>query len=68
MKSNLKARLRKIEASLPERGAVYRFARTAAEAERISAEFAGRNERVVIIRWQEPDETGRDTRFERCPP
>ena len=47
---------------------MYRFARTAAEAERISAEFAGRNERVVIIRWQEPDETGRDTRFERCPP
>jgi hypothetical protein len=58
MKANFEARLRKIEDSLPEAQTVYRFAASAADAERIKAECDARGERVVIIRWQEPGEQG----------
>jgi hypothetical protein len=57
MKSELEARLRKIEESLADRQTVYRFARRRDETECISAEFAGRGEHLVIIRWIEPNET-----------
>jgi hypothetical protein len=59
VKTNLEARLRKIEASMPGSQTIYRFAASAADAERIKAECDARGDRVVIIRWQEPSEQGR---------
>jgi hypothetical protein len=59
MRTNLEARLRKIETILPENKTAYRFAESATDAERIAAEHAERNEPVVICRWEEPDELPR---------
>ena len=59
MRTNLEARLRKIETTLPENKTIYRFAENAVDADRIAAEHAERSENVVICRWEEPDELPR---------
>jgi hypothetical protein len=59
MRTNLEARLRKIETTLPESKTIYRFAASAIDADRIAAEHATRHEPVVICRWEEPDEMPR---------
>jgi hypothetical protein len=59
MRTNLEARLRKIETTLPESKTLYRFAESAADADWIASEHAERDENIVICQWEEPEDLPR---------